>query len=454
MSISALPELLFSWVKNQSAELLKGQASQTSPFTAGTQYEGKVLDLLPSGRQLVQVGDQKLDMALPGGTRPGESVRLTFVGGGVRPTFLLDQTAAQPVRQVELSSAAQQVNSLMRLTPAPAQSVTQLPPPPSSQTVPQSAAPAPQQLAGQGAAQAPLSASAQPGVSSTPVVGVPGQNVSDLAKALPQTAAGALSSAQNVPLVASVARTMVANVVMLQSYSAALPGTPTAVASANTALLGQPVDAVRAASSSRTTFAPTVVAETAPPSSSLLPDKLAQTLKQSGLFYESHLARWTNGNYSFESLLKEPQAHLGRAENRPLSLPGLLTMPEEAAHLAGRQLHMLEGAPLLWQGYAWPGQWMDWMVRERQDWHEGGHEGEAADQWDSELRLILPRMGTVVAALSLRGQGIRLNLRAADPATAQTLASALPALRQGLEAAGLEIMGLKVEAGPPAAEGE
>lgn len=442
MSISALPELLFSWVKNQSAELLKGQTPQTSPFTAGTNYEGKVLDLLPSGRQLVQVGDQKLDMALPGGARPGDSVRLTFVSGGVRPTFLLDASAAQPARQVELSSTAQQVNTLMRMTPAPAQSVTQLPPPATTMTAP---------LAGQAAVQgASPNSAAVSGAAAPPLAPVTAPAVSDLAKALPQAAA----TAQSLPLGAAAARTIVANVVMLQNHVAALPGTPAAVASANTALLGQPVDAVRAASSSRTTLAPTVVAETAPPSASLLPEKLTQTLRQSGLFYESHLASWTRGGYSFEALLKEPQARLGHTENRQLSLPGLPDMPEEVAQIAGRQLHMLEGAPLLWQGYAWPGQWMDWMVRERQDWHEGGHEGEAADQWESELRLILPRMGTVVAQLSLRGQGIRLNLRAADPATAQTLASALPELRQGFEAAGLEILALKVEAGIPPAEGE
>jgi hypothetical protein len=186
------------------------------------------------------------------------------------------------------------------------------------------------------------------------------------------------------------------------------------------------------------------LADPAAPSPSLLPTRLAQTLQETGLFYEAHLARWTKGAYPFESLLNEPQARLARAA---LPMPGMAElggMPEEAARMAGRQLHMLEGGPFLWQGYAWPGQWMDWLVDERREWEGDGNVGEEPNPWATELHLTLPRMGAVHAQLSLRGQEVSLRLQVAEAATAQAMTDALPDLRRGLEASGLRPVSLAV----------
>jgi hypothetical protein len=242
----------------------------------------------------------------------------------------------------------------------------------------------------------------------------------------------------------------VANVVMLQGYSAATPANvanPAPVASANTALLGQAVDSLRASVPASTTLRPTVIADPASPSPNLLPARLAQTLKESGLFYESHLARWSKGAYPFESILNEPQARLGRLTPVMQGMAELAGMPEEAARLAGRQLHMLEGGAFLWQGYAWPGQWMDWLVEERHESQGDGHEGEEASPWDTELRLTLPRMGAVNAQLSLRGMDVSLRLQADEADTMRKLGEALPDLQRGLEASGLRPVSLTVTEG-------
>ena len=241
------------------------------------------------------------------------------------------------------------------------------------------------------------------------------------------------------------ARPIVANVVMLQSYASTTPtAAPTAVASANTALLGQAVDSLRAAVPASTTLRPTVLADPASPSPNLLPTRLAQTLRESGLFYEAHLARWTKGAYPFEAILNEPQARLGRAA---MPMPGVAElggMSEEAARMAGRQLHILEGGPFLWQGFAWPGQWMDWLVEERPEGQGDGQGGEEANPWTTELRLTLPRMGSVHAQLSLRGHDVSLRMQVAEPATAQRLTEALPELQRGLESSGLRPVSLAV----------
>jgi len=112
--------------------------------------------------------------------------------------------------------------------------------------------------------------------------------------------------------------------------------------------------------------------------------------------------------------------------------------------MAGRQLHMLEGGPFLWQGFAWPGQWMDWLVEERREGQGDGHGGEEQKPWDTELRLSLPRMGAIHAQLSLRGHDVKLRLQVAEPVTAETLKEALPDLQRGLESSGLRPTSLAV----------
>lgn len=404
MNLSALPELLLAWAKTQGAALLQGnKAEQASPFKVGAEYEGKVLDLLPSGRHLVQVAGQKLDMGLPRNTRTGDFVRLTFLNAGPRPTFLLhNQGPVTSVQQVQISHTAQQVSALMRI------------------------------------AQAWGSAAGQPAGQTAQVA----SQVTVASSATASQAASRTASPPGAPLQAVAARPIVANVLILQGYSAAVPGAPTAVASPNTALLGQAVDASRAPAPASATLGPTVLAEPASPSPNLLPARLAQTLRESGLFYESHLARWSKGDYPFESILNEPQARLGRA-----AMPGLAElagMPEDAARMAARQLHMLEGGPFLWQGFAWPGQWMDWRVEARREGQAEGHEDGEPSSWDTELRLTLPRMGPVDARLSLRGHDVSLRLRVKAPATARILTDALPVLQRGLESSGLRPVNLAV----------
>jgi len=174
--------------------------------------------------------------------------------------------------------------------------------------------------------------------------------------------------------------------------------------------------------------------------------RLSQTLSESGMFYESHLAKWSNGSLSLETILREPQARLGQESHVTARLAELGGMPEEAARLAGRQLQMLEGGPFLWQGLAWQGQAMEWEVREESGGDAGGETGEAASEWVTELKLTLPRMGSVHAQLGLSGERLRLRLLAAEPATCAALNAALPLLAKGFEASGLQPIEMQVEA--------
>jgi len=260
--------------------------------------------------------------------------------------------------------------------------------------------------------------------------------------------AAASLSARGAEVAASAQRPIVVNVDILRSYSAAFRLTPAPVASANTGLVGQAVDGLRAALPNTLTMKPSVLAEMPSPARQMLPIRLSQTIKESGMFYESHLARWTQGSMSLEAIQREPQARLAQAGAAVARLAELGGMPEEAAKLAGRQLQILEGAPFQWQGQVWPGQWLEWLVRERAEGEAEGGRGEDARRgdWETELRLILPRLGEVRVHLELSGAQLSLRLVANETGTRDALRIALPALLKGLDAAGLTSRVARVEA--------
>ena len=114
------------------------------------------------------------------------------------------------------------------------------------------------------------------------------------------------------------------------------------------------------------------------------------------------------------------------------------TMP-----LIQQQLHTLDARLMVWQGQIWPGQSMDWIVEER-DGRSGGKDEEAVN-WQTRLRLQLPRLGNVSAALAFTPQGLRISLAATETATAETLKAAQGKLQNSLDAAGLALLGVTVE---------
>lgn len=392
MNLSALSERLIAWLKNQGAALVQGQRGHETglTFKPGQQYEGEVLQNLANGRSLVRVGKEVLDMALPAGqARPGVLLRLTFIADGPRPTFLLNQTAtaAQPVR---LSEAAQQVSALIRLAQAA--------------PVPDAQAAAPPASPNPGAPSAPAA-----GAGVAPVPSAQRPIVSDVSLLVKSVAESPLS-------VAVASRTAVPAPVMA----------------------GQTVDGLRAALATGTQLATQGVGQATLASQAVLPQRLRQVVRESGLFYESHLARWSRGEIPLEGILREPQARLGPSAPTVAGAPELRYMPEEAARLAARQLMMLEGGPFLWQGQVWPGQPLEWRIEG--DAH-GGAEAEAQQEWRTELRLTLPRLGEVRAALTLSAPGLAVSLAAHDAEAREALRAALPALADRLQAAGLRLSG-------------
>ena len=211
-----------------------------------------------------------------------------------------------------------------------------------------------------------------------------------------------------------------------------------------------------------------------------LPDPLARAVERSGVFYESHQARWLDGDFPIERLLDEPQARWNAhpppqavkaqgvvelAERTPPKLEQLpplangrmqreLTQPPAAQMLEldgphsnsslpvaslvlgaeGESLERISNAvvhdtlPILRQQIdaletrqlTWFGDvWPGQPMR----WEIGERadspgDAVAAQEWHSRFTLTLPALGEVAAELTIHGTriGLRISTRNADSA--------------------------------------
>lgn len=231
-------------------------------------------------------------------------------------------------------------------------------------------------------------------------------------------------------------------------------------------------------------------AEQQVPDTKLLAGALRETLGKSGLFYESHQAQWVRGERSINQLLEEPQnlltgkslppslddqrAALDKVSaaqaqvNAPAKSPadqqavldkvsmvqadipaqakaaGDTAQPiaKELVHLVQQQLHTLEQHHLVWMGQVWPGQQMQWEIQGQPE-HQARQQDER--QWSTEMELALPGLGDIHARLVFAESGLRMALRASDPATVDLFNRALPKLKSSLADAGILLAAAVVE---------
>lgn len=217
----------------------------------------------------------------------------------------------------------------------------------------------------------------------------------------------------------------------------------------------------------------------------LLAQRLEGSVRDSGLFYESHLARWFAGGLSRQQLEREPQmwrtlvftpaptSHTGAAPltgaaavkgkagassaEASRSSP-LDAMTERRApvneHLQGlvrHQLEMLAAPTLRWEGDVWAGLFMALAVHlppegrehRREDGESSSHDDEGICR--SELTLDVEGLGAVRVALRMGATTLDIALQARDESVLSDLATELETLRQRLERHGFERVQLRLE---------
>ena len=212
---------------------------------------------------------------------------------------------------------------------------------------------------------------------------------------------------------------------------------------------------------------------------------LKQAVSQSGLFYESHQVQWLSGERSLAALRHEPQGQLPPLppaepkQERPagpmpqasatlpqplaqlpratetIQAPGLLApgiervaadpIHPQATQLVQQQLQTLDTRQLVWQGQVWPGQEMYWEIEEDTRHAGGGGEGgEDVASWHTRLNLQLPGLGGIQAKLAFINGTLKLDIAAADAATAELMRVRQQALAERFDASGLQLTGLAI----------
>lgn len=221
-----------------------------------------------------------------------------------------------------------------------------------------------------------------------------------------------------------------------------------------------------------------------PAATTQLANQLGTALTESGLFYESHQARWLAGQLDTASLRKEPQGSMpppqaqseqvkgGTAtqtgipqaathsestilaaskEDTVAASPGVKTdtlppIAEKLLPIVHQQLDTLATHQAAWQGQIWPGQTMEWEIEDpTRDEHGGNSDEEPSPNWNSSLRLTLPGLGGVEARLHLTPAGVAIRLIADESTTRDTLQAGESRLANALEAANVPLTGLVAE---------
>ncbi len=164
-----------------------------------------------------------------------------------------------------------------------------------------------------------------------------------------------------------------------------------------------------------------------------LATQLGASIEKSGVFYESHLQQWSEGNRNLEQIKQEPQNQSA-------------TPTETANTLIPAQLDTLENKRLSWQGELFPGQplQMD-ITKEESQGKQSSAEQESEAIWQTTLKLQLPNLGDVHVKIRLQGDHAQLNVNVNDSATATSLKSASDSLSQSLAASGTALDQITVQ---------
>ncbi|MEY2341602.1 flagellar hook-length control protein FliK [Acidithiobacillus sp. IBUN Pt1247-S3] len=202
-----------------------------------------------------------------------------------------------------------------------------------------------------------------------------------------------------------------------------------------------------------------------------LASALQSRVEGSGMFYESHLHAWVQGNYPLQRLLQEPQGKLSALlSSNAVSkeTPSLfstntvmvrswqgeqalgmysqiaaqgsppLTVPAALQTLVQQQGQALLQQQMIWTVAVWPGQSALWTVSRRDaDARNKQHAADELERWDSRLEVDLPSLGHLDARLRLQGETLGLRLRVAPQAVA-ALQSAVEKLQTAFAAHGLQ----------------
>ncbi|RKR06060.1 hypothetical protein C7446_0996 [Kushneria sinocarnis] len=185
------------------------------------------------------------------------------------------------------------------------------------------------------------------------------------------------------------------------------------------------------------------------PTIGLLAHALGREVALSGLFYEAHLARWTQGRLDRQGLQHEPQSalmamskdspkagngqeeSLNRSATSAAGTAGTI-VHHDAQSLLRQQLELMASGIFRWNGEVWPDVPMQWEIEEQQQ----GRGDESPSSWSTRLYLEMPVLGPIEFRLTLTGQHLQVRGINLSSDTAQRLEEGGESLQQRLTDAG------------------
>lgn len=118
-------------------------------------------------------------------------------------------------------------------------------------------------------------------------------------------------------------------------------------------------------------------------------------------------------------------------------------IPERLLPVVHQQLESLASQTYVLQGQAWPGLNFQLEIEDHEQSGEGG-QGEPQD-WNTTLRVTLPRLGGIEARIQLSALGVALRLITDSADSAEAFQAARAELESALEAAAMPLTAFAVE---------
>ncbi len=175
---------------------------------------------------------------------------------------------------------------------------------------------------------------------------------------------------------------------------------------------------------------------------------LHRSVRQSGVFYEAHLARWSRDAYPVSELAKEPQAAWSAAATSAPAGGTVIheSLPAESAAVVRQQLDTLETGRLVWSGEIWPRQnaTISFEGTAEAAERDGDDEPDEA-ACASRIELELPMLGRITALVSVRDAQVSCRITAVSQSVQRQLEGAGPDLAAALQSHALALSRFAIE---------
>ncbi|PTN13132.1 flagellar hook-length control protein FliK [Nitrosomonas aestuarii] len=171
---------------------------------------------------------------------------------------------------------------------------------------------------------------------------------------------------------------------------------------------------------------------------------LQKAIHQSGLFYESHLAKWLKGKNTVEKLQQEPQGKISTTTSTAASdSMSVIPVNTQSLSLVQQQLLALETGHIAWNGEIWKGQDLQWDIYEDTT-NKNIADDNTALRWKTTLTLTLPQLGKIIASITFNSQGTQISIDIADDTTVNLLKTEIIHFKVNMQAAGITVQSLDI----------